>query len=48
MESLDKDKGWRESDFDFIQLNLRTILLKRELSIPQVIYTDPSIANGVM
>ncbi len=30
MESLDKDKNWRESDFDFVQQNLRTVLLKRQ------------------
>ena len=30
MEILDKDQGWRESDFDFVQQNLRTVLLKRK------------------
>ena len=29
MESLDKDNDWREPDFDFVQQNLRTILLQR-------------------
>ena len=30
MEILDKEQSWRESDFDFVQQNLRTVLLKRK------------------
>lgn len=29
MDYLARERSWRESDFDFVQLHLRTILLKR-------------------
>ncbi|KAI9882592.1 MAG: Phosphatidylinositol 3,5-bisphosphate-binding protein [Watsoniomyces obsoletus] len=39
MDYLARERSWRESDFDFVQLHLRTILLKHGASL---IYTSPS------
>lgn len=33
MDSLERDRGWREEEFDYILQFLRTILLKRMLPL---------------
>lgn len=47
MESLDKERNWRESDFDFVQQNLRTILLKREQA-PQANHYTATVTDEHM
>jgi dynein light intermediate chain 1 len=34
MDALEKERGWKEEDFDYVLQFLRTILLKRKLSSP--------------
>lgn len=44
IESLEKDRGWKEEEFDFILQYLRTILLKHGGSL---IYTMPSTPGSL-
>lgn len=44
IESLEKERGWKEEEFDFILQYLRTILLKHGASL---IYTMPSAPGSL-
>lgn len=32
MEALERERGWKEDEFDFVLQSLRTVLLKRKLA----------------
>ncbi|RDW66896.1 hypothetical protein BP5796_09645 [Coleophoma crateriformis] len=44
IETLERERGWREEDFDFVLQSLRTVLLKHGASL---IYTIPSVASPI-
>ncbi|KZF22969.1 hypothetical protein L228DRAFT_268335 [Xylona heveae TC161] len=44
IDTLDKERGWREEDFDFVLQSLRTVLLKHGASL---IYTTPSVPSSL-
>ncbi|KAI9832140.1 MAG: hypothetical protein M1819_004491 [Sarea resinae] len=44
MDTLEKERGWREEDFDFVLQFLRTVLLKHGASL---IYTTPSTSSSL-
>ncbi|MCJ1247559.1 hypothetical protein MMC30_004773 [Trapelia coarctata] len=44
MDSLERDRGWREEEFDYVLQFLRTILLKHGASL---VYTSSSIPNAL-
>ncbi|RDW62133.1 hypothetical protein BP6252_11566 [Coleophoma cylindrospora] len=44
IETLERERGWREEDFDFVLQSLRTVLLKHGASL---IYTIPSVVSPI-
>ncbi|KAI9729839.1 MAG: hypothetical protein M1834_006588 [Cirrosporium novae-zelandiae] len=44
IEVLEKDYGWQEEEFDFVQQFIRTILLKHGASL---IYSTPAVTNSL-
>ncbi|KAI5791833.1 dynein light intermediate chain-domain-containing protein [Geopyxis carbonaria] len=44
IETLERERGWKEEEFDFVLQFLRTILLKHGASL---IYTTPSVSSSL-